>query len=89
MDTPENEAIETGLEHLQKIETELEEIKDRTANPQRSFLSGILYGAGALVGSILAIIILGWILSLLGVVPGFGSLATYLHSIVDRFNNRY
>jgi len=87
--TENDEAIETGLEHLERIETELEEIKDRTANPSRSLLMGILSGAGAVLGSILALIILGWLLSLLGVIPGFSSITTYLHSVVDRFNTRY
>ncbi|HEV8666336.1 MAG TPA: hypothetical protein VN665_00615 [Candidatus Paceibacterota bacterium] len=85
---PEND-IETGLEHLQKIETELEEIKERTADPKRSLFNGILSGAGAIIGSITALIILGWLLSLIGILPGFGSFAAYLHGIVDRFNTRY
>ncbi len=91
MDTPatEDTAVKTGLEHLERIEEELEEIKERTADPKRSLFNGILSGMGAIVGSIAALIVLGWLLSLIGVLPGFGSLAAYLHGIVDRFNTRY
>ena len=87
--TPEQAQVKSGLEHLQKIENELEEIKERTNDPKRSLFNGVLSGAGAILGSIAALIILGWLLSLLGILPGFGSLAVYLHDIVDRFNNRY
>lgn len=77
-----------GLDHLVRIETELEEIKDRTANPKRSFINGIWQGAGAIVGSIAAIVILGWTLSLLGLVPGIGEIANSLHSLVDQVRSR-
>lgn len=91
MDTPASEenAVQSGLEHLKNIEEELGEIKERTSDPKRSLLNGMLSGAGAIVGSIAALIILGWLLSLLGVLPGFGSIAAYLHGIVDKFNSRY
>jgi hypothetical protein len=81
--------VQSGLDHLAKIEAELEEIKDRTADPKRSLFNGILSGAGAILGSIAALIILGWILSLLGIFPGLNSVSAYLHGIVDRFNSRY
>ncbi len=77
-----------GLEHLARIETELEEIKDRTANSKRSFINGMWQGAGAIVGSIAAIILLGWGLSLLGLVPGVGEIANSLHSLVDQVRSR-
>jgi hypothetical protein len=91
MDTPASEdpAVQSGLEHLKNIEAELEEIKERTNDPKRSLFNGILSGAGAIVGSIVAIVLIGWLLSLLGIVPGFGSIAAYLHGIVSHFNTRY
>jgi hypothetical protein len=82
-------AVQNGLEHLANIESELEEIKERTADPKRSLFNGVLSGMGAILGSILALIILSWVLSLLGIFPGLSSLAAYMHSIVDHFNNRY
>ncbi len=94
MDTPQQDnaqdkAIESGLEHLERIETELEEIKERTADPKRSLLNGMLSGAGAIVGSIVSLVLLGLALSLLGFIPGLGEMTNYLHTIVDRFNSRY
>lgn len=76
---------EEGLKHLESIEQELEEIKERTPKRRHAFLHGIFYGAGAVFGGVLGIALLGWILSLFGVIPGFGDIANYLQDIVDRF----
>jgi hypothetical protein len=65
---------------LKQIKQELEEIKDRTGNPRRIFLNGILYGAGAFVGGVLAVSLVGWLLSFLGVIPGLDVIADYLQT---------
>jgi predicted lipid-binding transport protein (Tim44 family) len=72
--------LEEGLEHLKNIQEELSELKEQTANPWASFARGILQGAGAIVGGIAAIILLGWVLYVMGLIPGFG---TIVHSIQD------
>ena len=82
------ELEQKGLEHLSRIEGELEEIKERTPSPRRAFLNGILQGAGALVGGIVALALLGWVLSLFGLVPGFGTIAAHLQEAVAQFRAR-
>ncbi len=77
-----------GLKHLERIESELEEIKDRTSNPRRAFFYGILYGAGAFVGGIIAIVVAGWILSILGVIPGFDELERQLGDTYESVRGR-
>lgn len=77
-----------GLKHLQRIENELEEIKDRTGNPRRAFMYGILYGAGAFVGGILAILLLGWVLHILGFIPGFESLEKRINTSYESVRAR-
>lgn len=74
-----------GLKHLEHIEQELEEIRDRTPHRPRAFFYGVLYGAGAVLGGVIGIALLGWVLSLFGVIPGLGEIAHYLQGIVDRF----
>jgi hypothetical protein len=86
MDTnmPSDEAqIETGLQHLKNIEEELEEIKERTGGPKRSLFNGIWQGVGAIIGGVIAIVAIGGLLSLIGIIPGFGDIAAYLHGVVD------
>ncbi len=85
----EPDVMEEGLERLETIQEELEEIRDRTANPRRSFVNGMLQGAGALVGGMLAIILFGWILSIMGFIPGLSDLASYLNSVAENFNRKH
>lgn len=76
---------EEGLKHLEHIEQELEEIKERTPAPGHTFIYALLQGAGILLGGIFALSIVGWVLSLLGVIPGFGTIAKSLQDIVAAF----
>lgn len=76
--------IADGIEHLKEIENDLEEIKERTGNPRRSFVNGIFQGAGAIVGSIIALALLGILLSVLGVIPGFDIVTEYFKTLEDK-----
>jgi hypothetical protein len=81
-----NERIEEeGLKHLEQIEQELGEIKERTPTPSRAFTYGLWQGAGALIGGILALTLLGWLLSLFGVIPGFVDISQYIQNNIDNF----
>jgi hypothetical protein len=73
-----------GLRHLKNIEEDIEELKQRTANPKRSFLIGILWGAGTVFGTILAFALIGWGLSFFGFIPGFTEMAEYIRSLVGQ-----
>lgn len=61
-----------GLKQLERIANDLEEIK---GNPRRTFYHGVLYGAGAFVGGVLAIVTLGWLLNIAGLIPGISEIA--------------
>lgn len=74
--------IDPEIRELKQIKRELEEIKDRTGNPRRMFMNGILYGAGAFVGGIIAVALVGWVLLILGIIPGLAVIAEYLQSII-------
>ena len=75
--------IDPEIRELKQIKRELEEIKDRTANPKRMFVNGILYGAGAFLGGIIAVALVGWLLSFLGVIPGLDVIAEYLQTLLS------
>lgn len=79
---PEGQSDE--IEHLEDIKNELVEIKDNTADTTKWFYRGILQGAGAILGSIVMLVIIGWILSFLGYVPGFGEMAQSLKAYTER-----
>lgn len=71
------------LEQLEAIEGELEDIKGRMTTPKRALINGILQGMGAVLGSFAAVALLGWLLSLLGIIPGFGELGAYLERLMS------
>jgi hypothetical protein len=77
---------EEGLKHLENIENELEEIKKRTNAQRPPFMYGLLQGAGALIGGILMLSLLGWGLSFFGVLTGFGTVAAYLQNVLAHFH---
>jgi hypothetical protein len=69
---------------IKRVEETLEKIRVNTSLPWwRSAFSGLISGAGAVVGSVLAIAILGWLLSLFGIIPGLGAIALKLQSIIN------
>lgn len=80
---PETE-VGTEIEHLEDIKAELEELNENTAATSTWFLRGILQGAGAIIGSILMLIVLGWLLHILGLIPGFETIAGYVGTYFDR-----
>ncbi len=84
----EKDLEQEGLEALTRIEGELEEIKERTPSPRRAFTNGLLQGAGALLGGVVAIVILGWVLSLFGLVPGLSYIASVLQDASAHFRSR-
>lgn len=72
-------------EEAKKVETLLDEIKINTeAKPARSFVNGVLYGAGIVIGTLTAVVLVGWLLSILGVIPGFDILAQKLGEVLQQ-----
>ena len=80
------DTAEEGIKHLEHIEDELEEIKERTNAQHPPFMYGLWQGAGALVGGILMLALLGWALSFFGVIPGLATIASYFQNIVSHFH---
>jgi len=76
-----------GLKNLRHIEKEVTAIESRTpGSPLRSFFNGIMQGGGAVVGSIAAIALVGWLLGVFGIIPGLGDLAHYFQDIIAKLN---
>ncbi|MDB5225337.1 MAG: hypothetical protein JWL87_289 [Candidatus Adlerbacteria bacterium] len=70
-----------------KVEKLLDEIKENTTiRPTRNFMNGVLQGAGIVVGTIVGIALIGWLLSIFGVIPGFNII---VNNLTDILKNRY
>jgi uncharacterized membrane protein HdeD (DUF308 family) len=71
-------------EQLQRVEGTLREIRDNTANSWWLFLvSGALRGIGFTVGTVIAVALVGWLLSIFGIIPGLSELSHYLRPALD------
>ncbi len=74
-------------EEARKVEALLGEIKTNTqSRSAKSFINGMLYGAGIVLGTIVGVVLVGWILSIMGIIPGFDTLA---HRFSDILQKRY
>jgi hypothetical protein len=70
------------IQELKKITEELKAVNINTGSSWTAFYRGILSGGGAIVGSILAIVLIGVVLSVLGVIPGFNTIAAYINAAI-------
>jgi len=69
---------------LKNIEKELTQIRNQAhVSWKRTIFIGILQGAGWLLGTIIAAVLIGWILSILGIIPGFNEFESKLQSVID------
>ena len=76
------------VKHLIKIEHKIDEIRKRAGSLARAFVGGILYGVGWILGGIIAVLLLSWILSLMGIIPGFGEIARYLNGALETWHGQ-
>lgn len=73
---------------LDKIAHSLEAIRAQGTDWKRSFFMGLFQGAGVVAGGIVALAVTGWVLGLLGFIPGFDSLEQSLNGAVDAYEHR-
>jgi hypothetical protein len=62
----------TNLETtVREIETNIEQINHKVGGSWKALFRGILTGFGSVVGAALAIILIGWVLNFIGIIPAF------------------
>ena len=62
--------------HLEKIEDELAHMRKMSTGIWHTLWRGCVYGAGYIVGAVIIVVIAGWILNVIGVIPLFSHQAT-------------
>lgn len=58
---------------LKKIETELSHMDKVATGTWRTLWRGVIYGAGYVIGAIVIIVVVGWILDIVGVIPALNN----------------
>ena len=59
--------------HLEAIESELAKIRRGSTGIPHTIWRGIVYGAGYIIGAVCVILLVGWILNIIGVIPAFNN----------------
>lgn len=67
-----------------RIETLLREIRDAVNPPWYwSFVRGLLYAAGFIIGTALTIALAGYLLDVLGIIPGLGGFLSHVQTLIN------
>ena len=61
---------------IQNLNENIQKLNSRLNSPLLAFLKGILAGFGSVLGAGIAIILIGWFLNVIGVIPAFQKQAT-------------
>lgn len=73
--------------HLEKIEGELTHMRKTAGGTWRTLWRGVIYGAGYVVGAVLIIVIAGWILNVIGIIPVFSRQAVEFQTALGNVGN--
>lgn len=77
--------LDPNLEnHLAHIENEVTEMRKKTLSTWRIFWHGIVYGAGYVVGAAIIIVVIGWILNIVGVIPALSRQVTEFRTALEK-----
>lgn len=70
---------------VRRVERLLGDIRENTkVHWIKSLMSGMLYGVGVVVGTVVAVALLGWVLSLFDVIPGLGEITYKIQTALQR-----
>jgi uncharacterized membrane protein YkgB len=58
---------------LKKIENELSQMDKESTSIWRTLWRGCVYGAGYILGAVVIIVVVGWILNIIGVIPALSN----------------
>lgn len=72
--------------HLETIEKELKAIRVATTSIKLSLVRGLVYGAGYVVGAVTIVVLVGWILNIIGIIPAFNDQVDEFRSALNRIN---
>ncbi len=73
---------------VREIQTNIEQINHKVGGNWKSLSRGLLTGFGSIVGAALAIVLIGWVLNFIGVIPAFKNQATQWRDALQQTSSR-
>lgn len=70
--------------HLETIEKELVHIRKGAHGLFPNVMRGVAYGGGYVIGAILIIVLAGWILNIVGVIPALSNQVKEFRAALER-----
>jgi uncharacterized membrane protein YkgB len=70
---------------LRKIESELSHMDQASTRTWGNFWRGCVYGAGYVIGATIIIVIIGWILNIIGVIPALADEVAQFRMALEHF----
>ncbi len=70
--------------HLENIEKEIFELRKDSTGLRQTMIRGAIYGAGYILGAVLVIVLIGWILNIVGIIPAFTNQVTEFRTALER-----
>jgi hypothetical protein len=70
--------------HLETIEKELVDLRISSTGFTPTLLRGMVYGTGYVLGAVLVVIIVGWILNIVGIIPAFNDQVDEFRTALQR-----
>ena len=69
---------------LKEIKTELLHMDKATNGTWRTLWRGVVYGAGYVLGAIAIIVVVGWLLDIIGVIPALNNQVAEFRMALER-----
>ncbi len=69
--------------HLERIEAELKEFHRTSTSLSATLTRGLVYGGGYVIGAVLVVLLVGWILNIVGIIPVFNDQVREFRAALD------
>ena len=71
---------------LNRIDKELSHMDKASNGMWRTLWRGAIYGAGYIIGAVVVIVIIGWVLNVVGVIPAFDRQVAEFRAALQNFS---
>ncbi len=74
--------------HLESIEKEIVTLRKISTGFRSTLMRGMIYGAGYVIGAVVIVVIVGWVLNVIGVIPELSTQVKEFQTALERIGGR-